>query len=83
MTGNVQELPSEPAANLVARSGYQAWRHDCRQCGGDFCVYVPAGGALAFPLTQAVPCPHCHLAQVEVLVERSARPILVVPITRA
>jgi hypothetical protein len=83
MTGTVQELPPEPASTLRARSGYQAWWHDCPQCGRDFCVYVPQGEASPFPLTQGVPCPHCHRAQVEVLVERSAQPILVVPATRA
>lgn len=29
---------------------------------------------------QAVPCPHCHRARVEILVHRSPRPVLVVPV---
>jgi recombinational DNA repair protein (RecF pathway) len=80
VTGTLEQLGPHRAGALLPRAGYRLSMHECSHCGRRFGIYVPVATNAGGFLTQRVPCPHCHLAGVEVTIERSSRAVLVAPI---
>jgi hypothetical protein len=77
----IELAPEEPGT--VRRAGYDRWSQECRRCRRTFFVYSPREPYEGGVLMRDIPCPHCHRARVEVAVQRSARPVLIVPVERA